>query len=213
MKIKWWGHATFTITTSDGFKIITDPYNEELPYKIVDDCADYVTVSHSHFDHNAVNLLPGNPQTIKDVNGVENHVIKINGIESYHDQEKGSERGENIIFKYEFDGMKVAHLGDLGHALNDKQLNFLADVDILLIPVGGYFTIDAEQAYEIVKELNHKLVFPMHYKTEVLNLPIKGVGRFLEHFPKERVKNIKDSEIEITELPEEQMVYVLEYIM
>lgn len=212
MKIKWWGHSSFLITTDDGLKILTDPYNEDLPYVRIDDKADYVTVSHDHFDHNAVDLLPGNPKVVDNIEGLENNEIKIEGIASYHDDKKGAERGQNIMFNFKFNGKKLSHLGDLGHPLNKDQLKKLKDVDYLLIPVGGHYTINADQAYKIIKQIKPKVVVPMHYKTEILDFPIKGVDDFLGYFSKENIKIINNSELEITKLPEEQLVYVLDYV-
>lgn len=212
MKIKWWGHASFLITTDEGLKILTDPYNEDLPYARIDDKADYVTVSHEHFDHNAVDLLPDNPKVINNIKGLENNEIKVEGIASYHDDKKGAERGQNIIFNFEFDGTKLSHLGDLGHPLNEDQLKRLKDVDYLLIPVGGNYTINADQAYKIIKQIKPKVIIPMHYNTDILDFPIKGVDDFLGNFSKENIKIINNSELEITNLPEEQLVYVLDYV-
>jgi len=212
VKIKWWGHATFTITTFQGTKIVTDPYNEDLPYKIVNDKADIVTVSHDHFDHNAVDLVPGSPSIVRDISGYSDKEIKIKGIKSYHDDQSGNERGENIIFIYNFNDIKLSHLGDLGHPLNEEQKEALKDVDVLLIPVGGHFTIDADQAYKIVKQINPKVIFPMHYKTDILDLPIKGVDKFLKHFDHDSIVRVNGPEIEFSSLPFEQKVYVPEYV-
>ena len=212
MKIKWWGHATFTITTLQGTKIVTDPYNEDLPYKIVKDKADIVTVSHDHFDHNAVDLVPGSSSIVRDISGYSDKEIKIKGIKSYHDDQEGNERGENIIFIYNFNDLKLSHLGDLGHPLNEEQKEGLKDVDVLLIPVGGHFTIDADQAYKIVEQINPKVIFPMHYKTDILDLPIKGVDKFLKYFDHDSIVRVNGPEIEFSSLPFEQKVYVPEYV-
>ena len=212
MKIKWWGHATFTITTSEGTKIVIDPYNKDLPYQTVNDKADIVTVSHDHFDHNAVDLVPGSPSIVRDTAGYSDNKLKIKGISSFHDEKEGNERGENIIFIYSFDDIKLAHLGDLGHPLNDDQKEKLKDIDVLLIPVGGHFTIDANQAYEIVKQINPEVVFPMHYKTGILDLPIKGVDKFLKHFDEDRIVRVNGPKVEFSSLPFEEKVYVPDYV-
>jgi len=212
MKIKWWGHASFTITTASGTKIVTDPYNEDLPYKAIDDKVDLVTVSHDHFDHNAISSLPGTPRSIKDIEGFENEEIKIKGIESFHDDQSGEERGTNIIFTYQVDDMKLCHLGDLGHPLNKKQLEQLNDIDVLLIPIGGHYTIDADQAYEIVKQLEPIVVIPMHYKTDILDFPIKGVDKFLKHFEEKSIIRVNGPEVEFSSLPFVQQIYVPDYV-
>ncbi|MFO7815011.1 MAG: MBL fold metallo-hydrolase [Halanaerobiales bacterium] len=212
MKFKWWGQASFLITKDDGTKIVTDPYNEDLPYKKINDEADYVTVSHDHFDHNAVDTIPGQPYVVNNVSGFKDKEVDIIGISTYHDDSEGVERGENIIFMMQLDGMKVSHLGDLGHSLDSSQIEKLKDTDILLLPVGGHFTIDADQAYQIVKELDPKVVVPMHFKTDILDLPIKGVDKFLDNFSSEKIEKVNNCELEINKLPDTQTVYVLDYV-
>src|SRR6056297_1285691 len=212
MKFKWWGQASFLITKDDGTKIITDPYNEEMPYKSINDKPDYVTVSHDHFDHNAVNTIPGQPYVVNNISGFKDKKVDIKGISTYHDDSEGAERGENIIFMMQLDGMKVSHLGDLGHHLTSTQADKLKDTDILLIPVGGHFTIDANQAYEVIKQINPEIVFPMHYKTGILDLPIKGVDKFLKHFDEDRIVRVNGPEVEFSSLPFEQKVYVPDYV-
>ncbi len=212
MKIKWWGHATFLITTSDDKKILTDPYNEKLPYKKITDKSDYVTVSHDHFDHNAVDLLEGNPEVIKENTGFEDDHIKFEGISVYHDDVHGNQRGANNIFIITTDEFKVAHFGDLGHELEKEQLAKLMDIDILLIPVGGNYTIDAKKAKEIIDEIKPKVILPMHYKTDILDFPITGVDEFISFFDKESVDIIDGSEVEIKELPSKQKLYVLDHV-
>lgn len=212
MKFKWWGQASFLITKDDGTKIITDPYNEDMPYKKINDEADYVTVSHDHFDHNAVETIPGQPYVVNNVSGFKDKKVDITGISTYHDDAEGAERGENIIFMMQLDGMKVSHLGDLGHPLNSSQVEKLKDTDILLLPVGGHFTIDADQAYEVVKKLEPKIVIPMHFKTDILDLPIKGVDKFLKHFDENSIVRMNGPEVKFSELPVKQKVYVLDYV-
>ena len=212
MKFKWWGQASFLITKSDGTKIVTDPYNEDLPYKKINDKADYVTVSHDHFDHNAVDTIPGQPYIVNNVSGFKDKKVDITGISTYHDDVEGAERGENIIFMMHLDGMKVSHMGDIGHPLDSSQVEKLKDTDILLLPVGGHFTIDAGQAFEVVKKLDPKVVIPMHFKTDILDLPIKGVEKFLKYFAEESIVRIDGPEVKISELPDKQKVYVLDYV-
>ncbi|MGM0446017.1 MAG: MBL fold metallo-hydrolase [Bacillota bacterium] len=212
MKIKWWGHATFLITTSDNKMILTDPYNEELPYKKITDKPDYVTVSHDHFDHNAVDLLEGSPEVIRENSGFEDDHINFEGISVYHDDAEGNKRGENNIFIITTDEFKIAHFGDLGHELEKEQLSKLKDIDILLIPVGGNYTIDAKKAKQIVDEIKPKVILPMHYKTDILDFPITGVDEFLSFFEKESIEIIDGPEVEIKELPSKQKLYVLDHV-
>ncbi len=212
MKFKWWGQASFLITKSDGTKIITDPYNEDLSYKKIDDKADYVTVSHEHFDHNAFDTIFGQSYIVNNVSGFKDKKVDITGISTYHDDSEGDERGQNIIFMMRLDRMKISHLGDLGHPLNNSQIGKLKDTDILLLPVGGNFTIDAKQAFKIVKELDPKIVIPMHFKTDILDLPIKGVEKFLKHFDEKSIVRVNGPEVKFSSLPVEQKIYVLDYV-
>lgn len=212
MKIKWWGHASFLITNSNNIKILTDPYNEELPYKKITDKVDYVTVSHDHFDHNAVDLLEGSPKVIKSSSGFNDENISVEGISVYHDDAEGNKRGKNIIFVINTDGYKIAHLGDLGHDLNKEELNKLKGIDIILIPVGGNYTIDAKKAKDIVDEIKPKIVLPMHYKTDILDFPITGVDEFLSYFEKDNIEIFDGSEVEINKLPSKQKLYLLDHV-
>lgn len=182
MKIKYLGHASFLITSDSGVKIITDPYtpNEEFTYGKIKDTADVVTVSHNHGDHNNAESIKGNPKIISTTDKANFKGIIFNGMTAYHDDAKGTLRGKNIIFYFEVDGVKVAHLGDLGHKLDARQLAELGKVDILLIPVGGHFTLDAAGATEVYRKINPKLAIPMHYKTEKCLLPIDGIDGFIK---------------------------------
>lgn len=197
MKLKWLGHSCFLITSETGLKIITDPYEtaQGVKYAPVKETADIVTVSHDHFDHNAVSSVTGKPEVVKGI-GIK-HVkgIEFKGIASYHDEAVGKQRGINTIFCFSVDGIKICHLGDLGHSLNSEQLKEIGDVDLLLIPVGGYFTIDARVSTQICNKLKPRAVVPMHYKTPKLDFPVAGVDDFLAG--KGNVKRLDRSEIEL----------------
>ncbi len=209
MKIKWLGHASFLITSDAGTKIITDPYvtGGGLSYGEINESADIVTVSHGHGDHNNVAAVRGDPAVVKGTTEVKG--VKFNGIPTYHDSAGGKERGNNIIFYFEVDGMRVCHLGDLGHQLGDKEVAELGKVDVLLIPVGGFFTIDASVATEVCSKLTPKVVIPMHYKNGRCAFPIAGVDEFLQE--KTGVSKLGDSEVEFKpgELPATTQIIVL----
>ncbi len=211
MKVKWLGHASFMITSDAGIKIITDPYvtSENINYGEIKESADIVAVSHDHFDHNNVAAVGGNPAVVKEVAPVELKGIKFNGIPTYHDSAGGKERGNNIIFCFEVDGMRVCHLGDLGHQLGDKEVAELGKVDILLTPVGGRFTIDANVATEVCGKLAPKVIIPMHYKNDRCVFPIAGVDEFLQG--KAGVSRLDASEVEFKqgELPANTQIIVL----
>lgn len=209
MKIKWFGHSCFLIEGEDGTKVITDPFDESIGYPIPQDKPDVVTVSHSHFDHNAVDLLQGNPEVVKDVGETEVKGIIFKGIKSFHDKSKGAQRGTNTIFVFAIDGVRFCHLGDLGHLLTGDQQKEIGEVDVLFIPVGGTFTIDAREAQEVSRQLNPRLIIPMHYRTEACNIGISSSDEFLKGFAKVEKKAQWQGNKE--SLPAEQTVLVLEY--
>jgi len=194
MKIKWLGHASFLITSDTGTRIITDPYatGNGLSYGEITESADVVTVSHDHFDHNNVAAVRGEPKIVKEIGISRVKGIEFKGMASYHDETGGHQRGNNTIFCFEADGIRVCHLGDLGHLLNDKQIADIGKVDILFIPVGGYYTIDAKVATQVCSQLNPKVIIPMHFKTDKCTFPIASVDEFLKG--KERITRLGTSE-------------------
>jgi len=210
MKIKWLGHSAFAITDKNGKVIITDPYSPgSVNYSKINMTADIVTVSHQHADHNGAKFLPGKPVVIDKEDGFMNDWIKIKGVASLHDKTGGKDRGKNIIFVYEINGFRIAHLGDLGHLLSKEQADKLGQIDILLVPVGGYYTIDAKDATEVMNQIKPKITVPMHYKTDAVNFPISPVAVFLND--KQDVKMLPSSEAVIENLPDKQEIWVLPY--
>ena len=212
MKIKWLGHASFLITSDSGTSIITDPYQTggALNYDEIKESADIATVSHEHFDHNHVASVGGNPVVVKDAGSTEAKGIEFNGTATYHDDTGGSQRGNNVIFCFEIDGVKVCHLGDLGHPLDDKQVAELGSIDILLIPVGGNYTIDASVATDVCGKLNPRIIIPMHFNNErCKDFPVAGVADFLQG--KDNVTNLEVSEAEFKAgaLPAASQIVVL----
>ena len=182
---RWFGQACFLIETSQNTRIITDPLSMGA-YKIPEDIKpDIVTVSHEHFDHNQVDAVSGEPSFLrgltsggKDFASIEEKIndVKIYAVPSYHDANQGKQRGKNAIFIFEFDGIKVVHLGDLGHTLSEDQVKGIGPVDVLMIPVGGKYTVAGEEADKVIAQLNPKMiVFPMHFKTDAADfLPYTG---------------------------------------
>ena len=211
MKIKYLGHASFIITSDTGVRIITDPYETgpDLTYGEITEPADIVTVSHGHFDHCNVAAVKGNPEVVREAVTREVKGIRFEAIPTYHDDAGGKLRGSNIIFCFEVDGIRVCHLGDLGHLLDDGQVAEIGTVDILLIPVGGYYTIDAGVASEVCNQLKPRVIIPMHYRTEKGIPGIAGVDDFLRG--KERVSRLDTSEtgFKREELPSSTQVLVL----
>lgn len=209
MKIKWLGHACFIIECA-GQVIVCDPFDDRLGYPPVRGQADIVTVSHDHYDHNAAGLLAGQPLIVKQAGEFQAGDIKICGIESFHDQQEGSQRGNNIIFKITAENLNLVHLGDLGHILKPQQIDQLGRVDILLIPVGGVYTVDAGGAREIVEQVKPSIVIPMHYKTPAISLPIAPVEAFISKYDQVVIKPF--AEVSTAELTQETRVLVLDYL-
>ncbi len=212
MKVKWLGHAAFLITLDNGMRIITDPYKTGMgmQYGDITESADIVTVSHGHGDHNNVAAVRGNPEVVDKAGSVEKKGIKIKGILTHHDDAGGSKRGNNIVFCFEVDRVKVCHLGDLGHPLSDKQVADIGGVDIVMVPVGGNFTIDAGVATDVVDRLKARVAIPMHYQNDRCpGFPVARVDDFLKG--KSNVIKTDDSEVEYSDsgLPDKTQIVVL----
>jgi L-ascorbate metabolism protein UlaG (beta-lactamase superfamily) len=196
MKVKWLGHACFLITSKDGLKVLTDPYavGGGINYAPIKETADIVLVSHGHDDHSNVSAVQGKPEVVKG-DGIKTvKGIQFKGIAAYHDEAQGGQRGPNTIFYFTLNGVKLCHLGDLGHLLSPDQVNEIDAVDILFIPVGGFFTIDAPAASQVCDQLKPKVVIPMHFKTSKCAYPIAGVEDFIKG--KKNVKRVEDSEVD-----------------
>ena len=211
MKIKFLGHAAFLISSDKGVRIITDPYETgpDLTYREITESADIVTVSHGHSDHGNAAGVRGNPEVVRGTGRSVAKGIEVKGIVSYHDDAKGRLRGNNTIFCFEVDGIRVCHLGDLGHLLEEKQVREIGGVDILLVPVGGYYTIDAKAATQVCNQLKPKVIMPMHYKTDKGIPNISGLDEFLRG--KANVSRLDASEAEFKqgELPATSKIIVL----
>ena len=180
MTISWFGQSCFRIEAKEG-SILTDPFSKDIglkPPKIKDDL---VLVSHNHYDHN--NIEDVGPETfiIKNPGEYEKNGIAVLGINSYHDKSEGKERGSNTIYVIKAEDMTVCHLGDLGQEkLDEKQVEEIGDVDILMIPVGGSYTINYKEALEVISQIEPKIVIPMHYKVKDLNVDIESADKFVK---------------------------------
>ncbi len=212
MIISWIGHSCFKIQnkiSSDGITLVTDPFDKSTGFKTPAFEAQIVTVSHDHHDHNNVGSLKGNPYVIDSAGEFDIKGISIQGVESFHDNASGKERGGNIIYRIEMDDVSVGHLGDLGHVLDDKQLEVLSGIDILLIPVGGKFTINAKTAAEVVAQIEPRIVIPMHYATPESNIEgLDDVQKFVKELG---LVPTEEEKLKITkkELPQEDMELVI----
>ena len=209
MKVKYLGHASFMITSDDGTRIITDPYqtSADLTYGEIEESAEIVTVSHGHHDHSNVAAVRGNPEVVRGSAKVKG--IDIKGIPSYHDDAEGTKRGGNTIFCFKVDGVRVCHLGDLGHQLSAQQVAELGEVDILLVPVGGHFTLDARVATKVCDQIKPRVIMPMHWNYKWSLSQIASVDVFLQG--KTNVDRLDTSEMEFKqgELPASTRIIVL----
>lgn len=214
MKIRWNGHSSFTIISEDNTIIVTDPYEPGsfgggIGYGKIDVDPDIVTISHNHSDHNFIAGFAGDFKVIRET-GIARG-IQFDAVPVFHDMEKGGARGQNNIFCFTVDGVRICHLGDLGHVLGEDQVSALGKVDVLLIPVGGFYTIDANQAADILEKVRPGIVIPMHYKTEKCGFPIAEVTAFTSG--KQNVRQINSDEIQIFagKLPGEPEILVLKH--
>jgi L-ascorbate metabolism protein UlaG (beta-lactamase superfamily) len=214
VKVELLGHACFLITSNGGAKIICDPYKYlglGLKYDKIGLSADIVTKSHGHGDHNAIDEVEGSPTVVGSAGQTQIKGIDIAGIACYHDEAQGEQRGANIIFCFSIDGMRLCHLGDLGHMLSHKLLADIGQVDILLIPVGGKFTIDPAVAEKICDQIRPKVSIPMHIKTAKCDIVPYTADDFARG--KLNIRRANDSEVEFKKdaLPASTEIVILKH--
>ena len=211
MDIKYLGHSAFLIKTKTA-KIVTDPFDPTMVggLKFPKTEADVVTVSHQHKDHNQFKNVSGinnvEPLLIDMPGEFEKLGVRIFGFQTFHDKTQGSERGENIMYKFESEGLSVLHCGDLGVIPEESFLETIGEVDILLVPVGGIYTIDAEEAFQLVKKVEPAIVIRMHYGTGKL----APVSEFTKKFGLDTVAPIPKLVYKKEEIEQEMKVVVLE---
>ena len=210
MEISWLGHSCFRIKGSQT-TVITDPYSPELGYSLGKQTADIVTVSHQHQNHAYVQGVSGEPKLVKGPGEYEISSILIIGMPTFHDAEGGKTKGKNTAYLMDVDGVSVCHLGDLGHVLTSDQVEEIDNVDVLLLPVGGVSTIDASIAAEVVRQLEAKVVIPMHYKTEALNRGLEPVDGFLKEMGVKEVNSQPRLSLTRSNLPMSTQVFMLNY--
>jgi len=215
MKLRYLGHAAFELVSDGGATIVFDPYEPgaydgALGYGPISGRYDIAVVSHDHADHRDPDVTARAKHVVDEPGTFELEDIRIASRPTFHDESKGSERGRNLVSVVELDGMRIAHLGDLGHALGKEDLKALGRVDVLLVPVGGHFTIDAGAAAALIGEIGPGIAIPMHFKTEKVGFPIAPVDEFTGLM--ENVETAGSSELTVTkeDLPEATKVVVLE---
>lgn len=212
MDIQFIGHSSFLLKFKSA-AVITDPYEEgSVGFKFPKLSADIVTISHGHQDHNNSSAVESVKKIIEGPGEYEVEGISIIGLPSYHDDKKGEERGKNTIYIFEADDLRVAHLGDLGHKPDQELFEKIGDIDVLMIPIGGAYTIDAQVAAEVAQDIEADIVIPMHYKTSKLkqDFPIEGVDGFINAMGSKVVHEKKYKVKKDDLLAEEQTIVVLE---
>ena len=171
INIKWFGHSMWKIWTEE-ISIITDPF-ADIGYKVpANETADIILSSHDHFDHNNTSIIKGDPRIFNQPGLYRQGPVDIQNIAVWHDNSKGSQRGANLLMKFKLEGFYFLHCGDLGHIPGNSILKELGTIDVLFVPIGGFYTIDALQAKKLIDLLSPTIIFPMHYKTAVLDFPI-----------------------------------------
>lgn len=213
--ITWYGQACFRVKGKNA-SLVVDPFDSQFTgLKAPKLDANIVCITHNHKDHNEVGQVVGvdgqKPFAIYGPGEYEISGININGVASFHDDKDGAERGKNTIYQVTIDDITIVHLGDLGQKkLSQSQIETLSGCDVLLIPVGGVFTIEAKDAPDIITSLEPKIVVPMHYKVEGLKFELAAVGEFLKQMGKENVEKVSKLSVSRERLPEELEVVVLE---
>ncbi|MFH1656660.1 MAG: MBL fold metallo-hydrolase [Candidatus Nealsonbacteria bacterium] len=185
MIITWKGQSCFQISTSQGknglISIVIDPFSDDLGLKVPKLQADVLLISHDHSDHNNIKSVSGDPFIINGAGEYDIKEISIEGMSAFHDNSEGKERGKTTIYTIETEKIRLCHLGDLGQKeLTEEQLEKIGDVDILMIPIGGTFTINANEAVKIMSQIEPRIILPMHYNIPKLKLKLDGIDQFLK---------------------------------
>lgn len=209
MEITWLGHSCFRLKGSEA-TVLTDPYRPGYGYDLGKPTANIVTVSHQHADHNYVQAVSG-ARVISGPGEYEFGNVLVIGLATFHDDAAGEKRGKNTVYLIEMDDITICHLGDLGHLLTSEQAAGLGNIDVLLVPVGGVYTIDASQAAKVARQLEPKFVIPMHYKTPAEKAAIEPVDRFLKELGVGQLEPGPKLSVTKSNLPEDLQVRLLSY--
>ena len=213
-KIYWAGQSCFQISVSNSREhsadIVIDPFDETIGLKLPNLSADILLVSHDHYDHNNIKAVKGEPFVIQGPGEYEIKEVFITGIPSFHDDKEGKEKGQNTIYVIEAEDMRFCHLGDLGQKqLTDEQLEKIDGVDVLMIPVGGEFTIDSSAAQKTISQIEPKIVIPMHYNLPKLKMKLEDVAKFLKTMGKNSIVPQDKLVVKASTLPKEGMEIVV----
>lgn len=197
MNIKWYGHSCFLLTSEDGTSILTDPPAPETGYRVggISCCA--VTVSHAHFDHNYTEAAEGAPEVISGAGEHKVGSVTVIGFPAFHDKEQGAKRGTVMMYLFEIDGIRILHAGDVGDQLTKEQINEIGVVDVLLVPIGGKYTLDYLEAREFANALRPSVVIPMHFKTPQCLIDIDDCSNFVSTVQDCRIHKLNDCEASV----------------
>jgi len=213
MELSWLGHSCFRLKGKEA-TLITDPPSPSTGYSLGRLIADIVTISHDHPGHNYVKGVGGEPRVISGPGEYEIEQVLIAGVKTYHDREHGALRGRNTAYLITMDDVHICHLGDLGDRLDEKALEELSNADVLLVPVGGHYTLDAERAAEVIAQLEPRIIIPMHYQTPAYKspeAPLDPVEKFLHEMGVEAAEPLGKVVITPSSLPTEPQVVLLNY--
>src|SRR3989344_1142508 len=212
-KIYWAGQSCFQISLSNSkdnsAEVVIDPYSD-IGLKLPRLSADIVMVTHDHPDHNNIGAVAGSPFVIQGPGEYEIKEVFIRGIPSFHDDKEGKERGSNTIYIFESENMKFCHLGDLGQSqLSDEQMEKIDSVDVLMIPIGGVYTISANAAQKIISQIEPKIVIPMHYKIPGLKVELDELSKFLKIMGKNAIEPVDKLTLKFSLLPKEGAMEII----
>jgi len=215
MVIEWLGHSCFLVTTKGGARILFDPYDDTVGYSRPEKEVDVVVVSHQHFDHNNLDRITGS-FTVVDKPGVHTFgEVTIECIPTFHDHSSGAHRGENLVSVLSVRGIRLCHMGDLGSIPGDEVMDKIKGVEILLIPVGGHYTIDAKEALELCERIEPNIIIPMHFRTPATDMDIAPLHEFLDAVGREYDVSYPGQcylNIDLATLKKRTRIVVMEYL-
>lgn len=208
MKLQYFGHSCFRIISDMGTTVVCDPYkNSYVGFDMPQVKCDLVTVSHHHNDHDCTDSIVGSYAVIDEPIAFPADDVAVDSVSTFHDEDKGSKRGKNIVFSYLVDGLKVVHMGDVG-CFDDNVIRFARGCDVLLIPVGGVYTIDSATAKKYVDAIEPKIVVPMHYKVADLKFELGSLDEFLSMFNADNITKLGTT-LELVDLPDNEVTKVI----
>jgi L-ascorbate metabolism protein UlaG (beta-lactamase superfamily) len=212
VRVSWLGHAMFLLEDGGGHRLVTDPFNDYVGYPLPDVSADIVLVSHDHADHSNVGLVKGDPLVVRDPSPREVAGLRIAGFPTHHDNRGGTERGSNIIYRWEMQGLTFVHLGDLGHTLDGELARELAGAHVVFVPVGGLFTLEPEQAVLVIEDLAPRIAIPMHYRNASCSFPIETEEPFVSRFAVVEREGKVPVYLSADDMPEATLVLVMDFL-